>query len=343
MRMRVAIVLVIVTAGCGSANLPTSSLSHVAAPLRLPASRFGPFYEDKRPGGYPIGQIVLGPDENLWFADTSSIGRITPQGVQTKFAPNAAGGIIANGPSKTLWFVSYDSLGNPAISQITTHGSIKNFPIPLGVFVIALTWGADNNEWFADNGRDAVGKMTPSGRLTEYRLPDAATHLPVGITRGPDGNAWFEATAFYGGSLEVGNVTPGGKITEYPLPQSCTQTTDSIVLGADGNLWISANCSGYAMLSVTTSGATTVYPVAHPMYEMSLGFDQQLWGSFQKYITEFNTATHVQAAPIRTPIINGHQTMPWALAASARSDMWLTANTSNGTTGSGFIGVYRRR
>ncbi|HZY96027.1 MAG TPA: hypothetical protein VFE35_02875 [Candidatus Cybelea sp.] len=339
-------------AGCSAAHvLPNGVDAALSSPgsqnratgLHLPSQRsFGPFYKDGRPGGYPIGQIVLGPDKNLWFADTSSIGRITPAGVQTKFAPNAAGGIIATGPSRALWFTSFDSLGNPAISRITTNGSIKNFPIPSG-FVIALTWGRDNNEWFADNGRDAVGKITPSGTFTEYQLPDAHSHMPVGISRGPDGNVWFVAVDFYGRSPEVGKVTTGGSITEYPLPSNCAQVTDAIITGSDGNLWTSAKCPGYAMVSVTTSGTATVYPVAHPMFEMALGFDHQLWGSFQKYITEFDTTTHVQAAPIQTPVIGGRETHPWALAASANGDMWLTANTFNSSNGVGYIGVYRGR
>jgi virginiamycin B lyase len=347
-----AIFCAVLVAGCSAAHvLPNGVNSPLSSPVsqnggigfRLLSPRsFGPFYKDARPGGFPTGQIVLGPDKNLWFADTSSIGRITPAGVQTKFAPNAAGGIIATGPSRALWFTSFDSLGNPAISRILTNGSIKSFPISSG-FVIALTWGPHNNEWFADNGRDAVGKITPSGNFTEYQLPDASSHMPVGISRGPDGNVWFVAVDFYGGSPEVGKVTSGGTITEYPLPSNCMQVTDSIITGIDGNLWTSASCGGFAMVSVTTSGTTKVYPVAHPMFEMALGFDRQLWGSFQKYITEFNTTTHVQAAPIQTPVIGGRETHPWALAASASGDMWLPANTFSNSNGVGYIGVYDGR
>ncbi|HEY6326687.1 MAG TPA: hypothetical protein VIW73_09290 [Candidatus Cybelea sp.] len=303
-------------------------------------SGFGPFYKDARPGGYPIGQIVKGPDGNLWFADTTSIGRITPGGKQTKFAPNAAGGLIANGPSKTLWFTSFDSLGNPAISLIKTNGTIKNLPIRSGIFVIALTSGADGNEWFADNGMDSIGKITLTGTVTDYQLPDAHTHLPVAIAPGADGNLWFAATDFYGHSPEVGKVTPAGAITEYSL-SSCSGDSDSLALGPDGNVWTSAVCgSGNAMVSVTTSGSVTTYPVAHPVIELTVGCDGELWGSFQKYIAEFDTTTHVQAPPIQTPRVKGHATFPWALAQGTGSDMWLTVNTSDSV---GYVGVYRGR
>jgi virginiamycin B lyase len=308
--------------------------------LRSSPEGFAQFYKDARPGGYPIGQIVRGPDANLWFADTSSIGRLTPDGKQTKFAPDAAGGIIANGPTQALWFTSFDALGNPAISRITTDGSIKNFPIPSKLFVIALTSGPDNNEWYADNGQDSVGKITPTGNLTEYQLPDAHTHRPVAIAGGPDGNVWFAAVDFYGQTPEVGRVTPNGAITEFPLA-SCTQDSDSIALGSDGNLWTSAYCSsGYSMVRVTPSGAITAYRVAHPVIEMTTGTDGELWGSFDKYLIEFNTTTHAQAAPVQTPPIRGHATKPWALAATVRGDMWVTVNTSNRLP---YIGVYHTR
>jgi virginiamycin B lyase len=335
-------------AGCGSGPIPYNAVANTIptsfgssnSPTQLGAlspERFGAFYKDARPGGYPIGQIVLGPDKNLWFADTTSIGRITPSGVQTKFAPNAAGGIIATGPSQALWFTSYDALGNPAISRITTNGSVKNFPISFGLAVMALAWGPDNNEWFVENGRDSVGKITPSGKVTSYPLPDAQSHMPVGISQGPDGNVWFVAVDFYGHSPEVGRVTPGGTITEYSLPSSCTLDSDSIVLGSDQKLWTSAYCLGYAMVSVTTSGTASIYPVAHPMSEMMIGFDHQIWGSFQRYITEFNTTTHVQGRPIQIPLIGGRSTYPWALTPSSNGDMWLTVNIYSGSS---YIGAY---
>ncbi|MGA8575564.1 MAG: hypothetical protein WB609_07750 [Candidatus Cybelea sp.] len=327
---------VLLTACASGRLLPGNAGSQASDTTQPHGPAFGPFYKDHR--GYPIGQIVLGPDKNFWFADNLSIGRITPKGVQSKFAPDAAGYILATGPNKTLWFPSFDSLGDPAISSMTTSGSITNFPIPSGVFVIALALGPDNNEWFADNGHDAIGKMTPSGVLTEYELPDAQTHMPVGISKGPDGNVWFLATDSYGTSPEAGKVTPSGTITEYQLPLNCSNVTDAIVSGNDGNLWISAFCDAYAMVSMSTAGASTAYAVSAPMFEMSVGTGNELWGTFERYIVKFDTATHATAR-VRTPTVNGHRTLPWQLAQSARGDLWFTANTPGHLA---FVGVYHR-
>jgi streptogramin lyase len=330
-----ALIWAAVTAGCGSGHAlsPLSNetglaSSRIALPEGASSQQFGPFYKDRRPGGYPIGQIVLGPDKNLWFADTSSIGRTTPQRKQTKFAPNAVGNLIANGPANSLWFPSFDSLGNPAISRITTSGSIMNLPIPSSVFVIALAPGADSNEWFADNGRDAIGTITPKGDLTEYEMPDAQTHMPVGISRGPGGEIWFLAVDFYGSTPEIGSVSTSGNIVEYPLPPTCNQVTDSVVLGGDRNLWVSARCGDNAMVRFTASGNSTIYSVRYPMFQITAAFDHQLWGSFDKYITHFNTTTHVQGEAIQAPAIGGHRTRPWALARSGER-MWLTVNTAD--------------
>ncbi len=53
--------------------------------------------------------ITTGPDGNLWFADNSYIGRITPAGVITTFlTPTQVSwntGITA-GPDGNLWFTS---------------------------------------------------------------------------------------------------------------------------------------------------------------------------------------------------------------------------------------------
>jgi streptogramin lyase len=317
--------------------LPAGQPRPGGASASVSPADFGSFYKDARPGGYPIAQIVQGPDGNLWFGDTSSIGRITPQGKQTKFAPNAAGGLIANGPSNALWFTSFDKLGNPAISRITTTGSIKNFPIPTKLFIVALARGPDGNEWFVDNGQDSIGKITPTGALTEYQLPDAHSHLPVAIASGPDGNVWFAAVDFSGHTPEVGKVTPGGTITEYRLAR-CTLDSDSIALGSDGNLWTSGFCSDKdAMISVTPAGSITVYPVAHSMTEMALGNDGRLWGRFAFYIVAFDTTAHVQSMAIKTPVLHHRKTQPFAVAPISNGAVWLTVNSFGGVA---YVGVY---
>src|SRR5258706_467868 len=56
-----------------------------------------------------------------------------------------------------------------------------------------MTSGPDGNLWFIDNGvPPRVGRITPSGAITNFGLPAKIGTLRS-ITNGPDGNLWMTA------------------------------------------------------------------------------------------------------------------------------------------------------
>jgi virginiamycin B lyase len=55
-----------------------------------------------------------------------------------------------------------------------------------------IVGGPDGNIWFAEGPK--IGRMTPSGTLTEFTVPTANAGA-WGITVGPDGNLWFTENA----------------------------------------------------------------------------------------------------------------------------------------------------
>jgi hypothetical protein len=60
----------------------------------------------------------------------------------------------------------------------------------------AIALGPDGNMWFADDGGpQAIGRITPSGVITEFSkgLASTAKHGTgiLDITAGPDGDMWF--------------------------------------------------------------------------------------------------------------------------------------------------------
>ena len=77
----------------------------------------------------------------------------------------------------------------------------------------AITAGPDGNLWFTEEGANKIGRITPSGRITEFPIPTASSG-PDGITAGPDGNLWFTE----GAANKIGRITPTGAITEFPIP-----------------------------------------------------------------------------------------------------------------------------
>jgi streptogramin lyase len=152
------------------------------------------------------GEITAGPDGNLWFTDpgANKIGRITPTGQITEFslldslsAPEG----ITTGPDRNLWFT--DSGANK-IGRITPAGQVTLFslpiPQPLGVSTgpfpphpVNITTGADGNLWFTEADGNNIGRITPTGQITEFSLPTKDSG-PEGITARSDGSIWFTET-----------------------------------------------------------------------------------------------------------------------------------------------------
>ena len=241
-------------------NIDKITTSGVVTQYPLPAS----VYEG------PQG-IAAGPDGNLWFAEyaNATIGKITPGGVITEYPlPTAGSGPvnIAAGPDGNLWFTEY--LSN-AIGKITPSGVVTECPLPVTVRQASfnpgpfgITAGADGNLWFADSnfastGGNSIGKITPSGVITNYPIP-TANALTIGIAVGPDGNVWFVENL----AKQIGKITPAGVVTEYPVTYS-TVSLQEIVAGADGNLWVSDQGQNH-IFQVTTSGVNSSHHVPTP-------------------------------------------------------------------------------
>ena len=195
--------------------------------------------------------IAAGPDGALWFIEsaTTNIGRITTSGAITEFPLPAAVlnfgvyGITA-GPDGNLWFTQY--YGYNGILRMTTAGVFTAYPISTTVNIgsYGITAGPDGALWFADSGGTYVGsppgkigRITTSGTITEYPLPQAGD-LPYAIAAGPDGALWF--TDYLG---QIGRITTSGTVTsEVPTPTNTAGGylgfgPDSIAAGPDGAMW----------------------------------------------------------------------------------------------------------
>ena len=98
-----------------------------------------------------------------------------------------------------------------------------------------ITTGPDGNLWFTEANSNQIGRISPSGVITQFTIPTANSN-PMGITAGPDGNLWFtEETA-----NQIGRITPTGTITEFPI-SSPDSDPIGITAGSDGNLWFTEN------------------------------------------------------------------------------------------------------
>jgi len=177
--------------------------------------------------------ITAGGDGNLWFTESqvSRIGRITPAGTITEF-PLPAGYSVTNpwthtitkGPDGNVWFtVSPDAVG-----RIASDGTVTMFPQPAGSAPDDITGGPDGNVWFSTSA--GISKITPSGSVTSFPLPDLAYGC---LTAGADGNLWVVVNAQL-----LAKVTVNGAVTEYAVPNVVQRS--AIATGFDADLWIAS-------------------------------------------------------------------------------------------------------
>jgi virginiamycin B lyase len=200
-------------------------------------------------GGAEVGP-VLGLDGNVWFAIGSykslGIGRITPSGAITGFggiSPQTRSlGPFAAGPDGNVWFTArgleeYDAQGNrvtsgysTAIGRVTPDGKVTTFgeclhtgPQYTGPNSIAA--GPDGNVWFTNHTTrslpnigtpPAIGRITPSGEITEYRAGLSYASSPDDIISGPDGALWFADRELH----SIGRVVPSSAPANTFLVQS---------------------------------------------------------------------------------------------------------------------------
>lgn len=208
--------LVLLPAAAASAQEPVRSPYVLAAKTRAEA-------------------LAMGSDGNVWFVaerwESANVflGDVAGDGAVTEFElpiRSPSTGTIVAGSEGNLWFGESDGVG-----RSTTKGEVTSFPLPSGSSSpTAMTLGPEGDVWFTEGAASTIGRITPEGMISEFRLPPG--RKPSGIAAGPEGSVWFTERA----SNEIGRITPLGAISEFHVPGPPAKL-DSITLGSDGNLW----------------------------------------------------------------------------------------------------------
>ncbi len=178
------------------------------------------------------------------------VGKFTEFAIHT---PNSSPNDVTVGPDGNLWFV--EQVGNK-IGKITPSGSITQYAIPTPrANPLSITTGPDGNLWFTEipnNSEAKVGRITPTGRITEFPILNGE---PEDITAGPDGNLWFTQMG-----SSIGRITPTGTITIFTISTPLAYA-QGITAGPDGNLWF-VELIGNKIGNINpTSGHITEYPL----------------------------------------------------------------------------------
>lgn len=170
------------------------------------------------------GHLMTRPLELALSAPTSSSGSYGTRPLS--FLAQAYTTIVVKGfvqdiavaPDHVLWYGACGGkLDGCEIGNVDITGRVHK--VARVHYVQNLTVGPDHNVWFTEGENirgekgPTVGRVTPSGQVTQYLIRPTRRHWAFGtyaITTGPDGNIWF--TEFNA----VDRITTKGKITSFP-------------------------------------------------------------------------------------------------------------------------------
>jgi streptogramin lyase len=154
---------------------------------------------------------------------------------------------------------------------------ISEFPLPTPErFPLGITTGPDGNLWFVEYANGIIGRITPTGVLTEFSLAPATPYTYLrAIAAGPDNNLWFTDT----GNNRIGRMTPTGSSTLFPAPTP-SSSPEGITAGPDGNMWFTEH-SGNAIGRITPAGHITELALPptsnYGLGGIATGSDGNLW------------------------------------------------------------------
>lgn len=264
---------------CGLAIAASSTASaFAAAPGTITE------YSASLPGGSAPARIAPGPEGDLWFTDQSNpaaIGLITTSGAISEFSTGLRNGSppdgITTGPEGDLWFT--DRGHSSAIGRLTPDGDVIT-EFSAGLSAESFLWsnitpGPNGDFWFVD-WQSAIGYVTPSGQITEWR----DNRYPEAIAQGPEGDLWVTLDpGFATGAIE--RITPTGEATFFSAGLNKGAEPTAIALGPDGNLWFVNFGSPAAIGRITPSGQITEFSAGLSanslLYEIVPGPDGDMW------------------------------------------------------------------
>jgi virginiamycin B lyase len=304
--------------------------------------------------------ITGGPHDNVWFVTgLGQLGRITRRGVITEFPIPTAQEITTS--DGILWVTQpfTNQIGRinvegrtPTVTEFSPPSPCNRRPPRFCMDGIAA--GPDGNVWFTEPLKDAVGRVTPEGVITEFPLnappppctampcppPPPGHSFPLRITAGADGNLWFALV----GSNEIGRINPTDYSTSFfsipdpnpsPDPNCGFGVNPGIAAGGDGNIWFAEESGCFdptgttftatsdAIGRITTTGTVlTAYPIALGSNVQSLtpGSDANVWFA-ELGVSQVGRLTPTgQLTEYVTPTANSS---PYDITSGPKGDIWF--------------------
>ena len=151
--------------------------------------------------------------------------------------PGAQAFAIAPGGDGNLWFTEYTAA---RIGRFDPRTGVAREFGPLRAPATSIAAGPDGNVWFTEwAGAGSVpilGKITPTGAITETSNGFVAGEILGAVTAGADGGVWFTKSG--AGGSAIGRYDPtSGSLVLYGTGFAGAPLLGGLATAADGNVW----------------------------------------------------------------------------------------------------------
>lgn len=296
------------------------------------------------PIGVPAETIpIAGSDGANWFMDTvnKKLVRASVAGnVTTYTVPGSSivgfTGLVA-GPDEAMWFSYSDSTGRK-LGRLVVEPDFTNFPASTSHYSPSQMTVIGGDLWYVQDisSTNHIGRMSPSGVVTNYDIPALVGYsnfVTRSITKGPDGNLWFNGRV--GSSVLAGklDITTGTAITYGTWVSG--NNLGAITTGSDGSLWYynkydGAPANTYLIKLDPSTGVTTTvatFDTYTNLTGIAAGSDGRIWltDTYYKRIYARNT-TGSSGSDYNTTPVMGTYSYLGSLSSGPGGHLWMRAD-----------------
>lgn len=211
-----------------------------------------------------------------------------------------------------------------AAAPATAAPTVTEHPIPTaGALPADIVLGPDGKLWFAENGIDKIGRVSPGNPpvIEEFALPGGFTD-PFNITVGPDGKIWFTCKDAAGAVCRMNPANPADTQGDGGYG---VVTPAGIAAGPDGQIWLGDQGGQVVRIDpVTMNIVGSAIPITgFNIRNLAPGPDGNVW------VTDFGgQIARVTPAGTVTPFdIPGDGA--WDIVTGPDGNLWYTAPEGN--------------
>lgn len=242
-----------------------------------------------------------------------------------------AAGHAANGPWSRLYVVAASGAVYTAALTFSVTPKITEFPLPTkDAYPGGIAAGSDGALWFTEIATATIGRITPAGKIAEYRILPPAKDYPYTawfIAAGADGALWY--TTEFGGL--VGRITTAGVVTEFPVNKKSSEPT-GIAAGPDGAMWFTDPDFEPAIGRIASGGTVSLHSLSPNtsccQVSIAQGPDGAMWIASAKGKIGRITTTFRYTEYTIIPKTN-HPVDPGVIVAGPDGALWFTEDNGN--------------